>query len=93
MTGQKEYSLSETVAILGRVLGRALRIREISVDEYVKLEHGGLHTYHGADLSREWATAWEGIRRGETATITRDIKEILEREPEEYEVTIKELIG
>jgi hypothetical protein len=93
LTGQKAYSLAETVAILGRVLGRDLKIREISIDEYVKLEHGGLHTYHGVDLSREWATAWEGIRRGETAAVTGDLKEILEREPEEYEVTIRKLIG
>lgn len=93
LTGQKEYSLAETVEVLGRVLGRDLRIREISVDEYVGLEHWGLHTYHGVDLSREWATAWEGIRRGETAAVTGDIKEILGREPEEYEVTMRELIG
>jgi uncharacterized protein YbjT (DUF2867 family) len=93
LTGQKEYSLAETVEVLGRILGRDLRIREISVDEYVGLEHGGLHTYHGVDLSREWATAWEGIRRGETAAVTGDIKEILGREPEEYEVTMRNLIG
>lgn len=65
LSGQKSYSLAETVEILGRVVGRDLKIREISVDEYAKLEHYGRHTYHGVNLAREWATAWEAIRRGE----------------------------
>jgi hypothetical protein len=93
LSGQKAYSLSETVGILGRVLGRDLKIREISVEEYAGLPHGGLNTYHGVELSREWATAWEAIRRGETAVVVPDIREVLGREPEGYETTIKELIG
>jgi len=93
LSGQKSYSLAETVEILGRVVGRDLKIREISVDEYAKLEHYGQHTYHGVNLAREWATAWEAIRRGETDVVTPDIREILGREPEDYEITIRGLIG
>ncbi|KAJ6115372.1 hypothetical protein N7486_001150 [Penicillium sp. IBT 16267x] len=93
LSGQRAISLSETVEILGRATGKDVRIREISVDEYAKLPHGGKHTYHGVDLSREWATAWEAIKAGETAVVSPAIVEILGREPERYEDTIRDIIG
>lgn len=91
LSGQREISLAETVEILGRASGKSVRIKQISVDEYASLSHEGRHTYHGKDLSREWATAWEAIRRGETAVVSRAIVEILGREPETYEETIRSL--
>jgi hypothetical protein len=94
LSGSREITLAETVDILGRAVGKELKIREISVDEYVKLPQiGDKHTYHGVDLSREWATAWEAIKKGETAVVSPVLGEILGREPESYEDTIKELIG
>lgn len=94
LTGRREISLAETVDILGRAIGKPLRIREISIDEYVKLPQiGDKHTYHGVDLSREWTTAWEAIKQGETAVVSPAMKEILGREPESYETTIQALIG
>ncbi|KAJ5152688.1 uncharacterized protein N7482_009166 [Penicillium canariense] len=93
-TGPREISLAETVNILGRAIGKLLKIREISVDEYVALPQiGDKHTYHGVDLSREWATAWEAIKNGETAVVSPTMKEILGREPESYETTIQALVG
>ncbi|KAL4966493.1 uncharacterized protein BDV14DRAFT_171181 [Aspergillus stella-maris] len=92
LTGSKVFSLKETVEVLGRAIGKDVKIREISVDEYVKLPHEGRHTYHGVDLSREWTTAWEAIRRGETAVVTPTLGEILGREPEDYETTIRALV-
>ncbi|KAJ5378064.1 uncharacterized protein N7496_005473 [Penicillium cataractarum] len=93
LTGQRAISLAETVDILGRAIGKPLKIREISVDEYVRLTQiGDKHTYHGVNLSREWATAWEAIKQGETAVVSPAIKEILGREPESYENTIQALI-
>ena len=94
LSGQKEYSLAESVEIIGRAIGKPLKIREISVDEYVKLPQiGDLHTYHGVDLSREWSTAWEAIRNGETAAISPLIVELLGRQPESYEETIMRLVS
>ncbi|KAL4915383.1 hypothetical protein BDW62DRAFT_125059 [Aspergillus aurantiobrunneus] len=92
LTGPRVFSLNETAEVLGRAVGKDLRIREISVDEYVKLPHQGRHTYHGVDLAREWATAWEAIRRGETAVVTPTLREILGREPEDYETTIRGMV-
>jgi uncharacterized protein YbjT (DUF2867 family) len=94
LTGRREISLAETVDILGRAIGKSLKIREISVDEYEGLSQiGDKHTYHGVNLSREWATAWEAIKQGETAVVSPAMKEILGREPESYETTIQALIG
>lgn len=92
LTGPRVVSLKETAEVLGRVSGKNVTIRQISVDEYAKLPHGGKHTYHGVDLAKEWATAWEAIRRGETAVVTPTLGEILKREPEDYETTIRGLL-
>ncbi|KAJ5910566.1 hypothetical protein N7504_005209 [Penicillium tannophilum] len=92
LSGQRVFSLAETARILGRAVGKDVKIREISVDEYAKLPHDGKHTYHGVDLSKEWATAWEAIKDGETAVVSPAIVEILGREPEQYEDSIKDLI-
>lgn len=94
LSGQREISLTETVEIIGRTIGKKLRIKEISVDQYVDLPQiGDKHTYHGIDLSREWSTAWQAIRNGEAATVSLALKDILGREPEDYETTIQNLIG
>ncbi|KAL2824180.1 hypothetical protein BJY01DRAFT_167837 [Aspergillus pseudoustus] len=92
LTGPRVLSLAESVEVLGRAVGKEVRIAPVTVDEYAKLDHKGLHTYHGVNLAREWATAWEAIRRGETAVVTPTLKEILGREPEDYETTIRGLL-
>ncbi|KAJ5513868.1 hypothetical protein N7463_003420 [Penicillium fimorum] len=93
LSGPREISLAETVEILGRAVGKTLKIREITVDEYVNLP--GItekQTYKGVNLSREWATAWEAIRRGEAAVVSPVLREILGREPESFETTIKAMV-
>lgn len=93
-SGSREISLAESVEIIGRAIGKPLKIREISVDEYVNIPGiGEKHTYKGVNLSREWTTAFEAIRRGEAAVVSPALREILGREPESFETTIKELIG
>lgn len=92
LSGPREVSLQETVDLLGQAVGKPLRIREISVDEYVALpQHGTKHTYHGIDLSREWASAWDAIRLGETAVVSPLLREILGREPESFATTVNAL--
>jgi uncharacterized protein YbjT (DUF2867 family) len=92
LSGPMEILLAETVDVLGRAVGKDVKIKEISVDEYVALPQvQGTHLYHGVDLSREWTTAWEAIKRGETAVVTPALREILGREPESFETTIKGL--
>jgi hypothetical protein len=74
--------------VLSRIAGREVKIREVSVDEYVKLPRVR-ECFGEEELARTWATAWEAIRAGETAVVTEDLGKILGREPEGFEVAMK----
>jgi hypothetical protein len=92
LSGPREISLAETVDILGRAVGKSIKIREISADEWASLpQNADLLTYHGVNFSRKWATAWDAIKLGETAVVSPALGEILGREPESFETTIKEM--
>lgn len=92
LTGSKQIGLAETVNILGRAVGKTLKIREVPADEYVKLPQV-VGKFGGEEKARTWATAWESIRAGETALVTEDLEEILGRKPEEFEKTIQEMLS
>jgi uncharacterized protein YbjT (DUF2867 family) len=88
LTGDREWTLQETVEVLGRAVGRDVRIRQVSVDQWLQQPH--ILGYFGAeDKARTWATAWEAIRAGETAFVSPTLGQILGRKPESFEVTIR----
>ncbi|KAK4166998.1 hypothetical protein QBC43DRAFT_312758 [Cladorrhinum sp. PSN259] len=88
LTGNKEWSLEDTIKVLAEVAGKELKIRKISVDEWVQLPQVKGYFSNEED-ARTWTTAWEAIRQGATATVTEDLEEILGRRPEEFDVTLK----
>ncbi|KAH6649386.1 hypothetical protein F5144DRAFT_588113 [Chaetomium tenue] len=92
LMGPREWSLGETVKVLGEVAGRSgeggVRIREVGADEYVR-QPQVLGVFGREELARTWATAFEAVKRGETGAVTRDLEEILGRRPEEFDVTVK----
>lgn len=92
LSGDREISLAETVQILGKTVGKTFKIRQVGVDDYVKLPQV-LQVFGAEEKCRTWATAWEGIKDGEAALVTGDLEEILGRKPEAYEKTIKELLA
>lgn len=107
LSGPRSYTLGETVEILGRSAGREdldLRIREVGVEEYAEQKSvreslgygGGAGGKAGEGVEEpgpvEWATAFEGIRRGEAGGVTGLLGGLLGREPEGFEVTIKGLV-
>lgn len=91
LSGTREVSLAETVGLLGKTVGKSFKIRQISVDEYIKLPQ--VAQTFDETKARTWATAWEGIRAGEAALVTQDLEELLGRKPEEYETTIKAILA
>lgn len=92
LSGTREISLAETVQILGKTVGKSFKIRQISPDEYVKLPQV-LSSFGEEDKAGTWATAWEAIRAGEVALVTKDLEELLGRKPEAYEKTIKDMLA
>jgi len=51
----------------------------------------GFASYGGAKWAGPWASAFEGIRRGETAVVTGSLRDVLGREPEPVEVTLRRM--
>lgn len=93
LTGNKQWSLEDTVKLLGQVTGiDGLKIREISVDEWIRLPQIKKYFPDEKD-ARTWATAWDAIREGATAMVTDDLEEILGRKPEEFDVTLRSSIA
>ncbi|KAK0630369.1 hypothetical protein B0T17DRAFT_528241, partial [Bombardia bombarda] len=90
LTGEKVWSLKETVEALSKVAGRKVKIREVSVEEYVGLPE--VKAVFGEDgvKARTWATAWEAIRAGETAVVSGELEEILGRKPRGFEEVLEE---
>ncbi|KAG6981982.1 Quinone oxidoreductase 2 [Fusarium oxysporum f. sp. conglutinans] len=89
LSGEKTLTLAETVAILGEVAEVPLQIKQVSVDEFATQPNVSLNfTYHGADLSKPWATAFEAFRQGEASWVSPILKELLGREPEDFKTTI-----
>ncbi|KAF5367857.1 hypothetical protein D9757_013695 [Collybiopsis confluens] len=94
LSGPREWSLTETVQLLGRVIGKEVKIREVTVEEYVAQPHvSEAHTIKGKKMGKEWATAFEAIRDGEASIVTLSLKEILGREPEDFETTVRNLVA
>ncbi|KAB5527951.1 hypothetical protein GE09DRAFT_408722 [Coniochaeta sp. 2T2.1] len=90
LTGSRVWSLAETVQVLGEIAGKpGLKIREVSVDEYVKLPQVQAMFGEDGEKARTWATAWKAVRRGETAVVTDDLERILGRKGEEFDVTAR----
>ncbi|GAB1312728.1 Quinone oxidoreductase 2 [Madurella fahalii] len=88
LTGPRVWSLHETIEVLARIVGREVKIREISVDEYVKLPRVR-ECFGSEELARTWATAWDAIRAGETAVVTPELEGILGRKPEAFDVAVR----
>ncbi|KAJ9101688.1 hypothetical protein QFC21_003026 [Naganishia friedmannii] len=90
LSGPKAYSLNETAKVFSDVLGREITVQEVSVDEYADLPAVKESlTYGSGSWSRPWATAFEGLRHGVAAEVTPYLRELLGREPEAFEVTVR----
>lgn len=92
LSGPRSWSLNETADVFSRVLGRPIRIRQVTLDEYVKQPQLQSGLYVGGEWASLWATAFDAIRDGEAAVVTQSLREIFRREPEPFETTIRNMV-
>ncbi|GAA5948863.1 hypothetical protein JCM21900_003452 [Sporobolomyces salmonicolor] len=92
LTGSRDWSLEETAKVLGKSVGMPVKVEQVSIDEYASQPQvqSGL-TYGAGQWATKWATAFQAIRDGATATVTDDMRKILGREPEDFETTAMNL--
>lgn len=92
LSGQQTLTLSETVEILGRIAGRPVSIRKVSNEEYAALpENVDGFTYKGVSYACPWTTSFEAFRRGEGSCVSPLLRELLGREPEGFETTVRKI--
>lgn len=92
LSGSREISLTETVDILAKATGASTKIKEVSVEEYAnQASQKDGQSYGSGDLATKWATAFEGVKEGSASVVTSDLRELLGREPESFEVTVEKM--
>lgn len=92
LTGNRPWTLAETAECLGQAIGENVGIRKVGLDEYAS-QPQVLGKFGTPEMGKSWASAWDAIRAGETAVVTPTLGEILGRRPEDFDVTIKALVG
>ncbi|PYI01168.1 NAD(P)-binding protein [Aspergillus sclerotiicarbonarius CBS 121057] len=89
LSGGKTLTLKESVEILSKLAKRPVQIETITEDEFAALPQNQQNfTYHGMDYSKLWTSTFEAFRRGEGAYVDPLLKELLGREPEDFETTV-----
>jgi hypothetical protein len=53
----------------------------------------GAMQYVSGNMAKDWTTAFEAIRAGETAVVSPMLASLLGREPESFDVTIRALVA
>lgn len=91
LSGPRAFSLSETAEVISRVLKKSVRIVQVTVDQYCE-EAGVGYGSDSNEMNKLWATAFEGIKQGETSTVTPHLRELLGRDPEDFEATIRKML-
>ncbi|KAJ0358356.1 hypothetical protein COL154_009264 [Colletotrichum chrysophilum] len=90
LSGNKSLTLSETVKILSKIANIPVTVKQVSDDEFATQPQVPPNfTYHGVDYSKAWASSFEAFRREEAASASSLLSELLGREPEEFETTVR----
>jgi len=92
LSGPRVWSYSETIKVLGKVTGRDVSVRNVSMDEYINQPQvAGAGGYGSGENAVKMATAFVAFKSGETAVASPLLAETLGREPEPFDVTLADM--
>jgi len=66
LSGNKAFTVEETAALVGEVVKKKVRTEIVFVVEYVDIVGKGKL---GPEFAKLWATTYDGLKRGECATV------------------------
>ena len=96
LSGSKVWTLAETLRMLGQIIGKYVRLKQVSIEEYVAQpvvqQNLGSHG-PGNQVPKQWATVYEALRRGECAVTSMELGRLLGREPEGFEQTVRKMVS
>lgn len=95
LSGPKDWTLEETVQVLGKFVGKNISIRQVSFNEHAENPRvvKALNSHGPDDAARDWTTVFQAIREGETSAITGELERLLDRSAEDFETTVRKMIA
>lgn len=89
LSGPCAYTLSEMADIFSCILSKLIKIVETSIKHYVEQPQvkSGLN-YRTGDWAWLWANSFKGIHQSKTNIINSHLRDLLGREPKDFETTI-----
>lgn len=78
---------------MSTLLGRPIRLRTVSKDEYVATLAARRVPPGTTEYLQQWATTYAALERGECAQVDLTLRKILGREPTPVEETLKDVLG
>ncbi|KAH9927403.1 NmrA-like family protein [Amylocystis lapponica] len=93
LTGSRALTLGELAERVSEIVGRTLRVRVVTEDEYVGHNAGKRGGRGEEGYLRGWATTFAGLKSGELGTVDPLLESLLGREPKAVEETLREMLG
>lgn len=94
LSGPRVWSLADAVKLLGEVKGKEIRLKEVTVEQYVAEPRVQemLGSHGPGEVPKQWATSFEAVRKGECAVASVELGRLLGREPEGFEETVRRMV-
>ena len=95
MSGWRVWSLAETVKLLGKMNRKDMKIKQITKEEYMAEPRvQELLGSHGpGEVPKQWATSFEAVKKGECAVLSVELRQLLGRDPEGFEETVRKMVN
>ncbi|KAH9935131.1 NmrA-like family protein [Epithele typhae] len=92
LSGSRAITLSEIAEKASALLGRTIKLRVVSEDEYVRRNIGKGGPRGEEEFLRRWATTYVAMAKGELAVVDPLLQKVLGRDLKRFDETLKETL-